>query len=393
MLLRGNLRVMCRIRPFIKSDLINNNNNNSIINNNKIFNKIFNIYDDTISITKNNIKSTYDFDYIFSQRSNQQSIYDEISLLINDINHQSNLCIIAYGQTNTGKSYTIEGPEYNNINDNNFKLRGIIYKSIEELFKIKNNYSEKKFQISITVVEIYNDVIYNLLDENFPVVEIYEDKIKNKLKYTNLKQVIIHNSNEAYNIFKISKKLRIKRQNNYNLNSSRSHIIYTFYIKYINNDDIIKHCKINFIDLAGSERLSKQYGIINDVLKKESQYINLSLNCLNNVLNAIALKQYHIPYRECKLTHFLKESLSNNFNILLILHISPNYKDLNETLSTLDFGYRFCKLCKYNSGEEKRKFLRYNYSQRQLIRSNSFNRNNKMENKLNKSHLLNNSFC
>ena len=75
---------------------------------------------------------------------------------------------------------------------------------------------------------------------------------------------------------------------------------------------------------------------------------------MSNVLNAIALKQNHIPYRESKLTHFLKESLNDSFNILLLLHISPNIKDICETNSTLEFGTRIAKLCKHKTGKEKK---------------------------------------
>ena len=111
--------------------------------------------------------------------------------------------------------------------------------------------------------------------------------------------------------------------------------------------------KLNILDLAGSERLSKSSNAIDENLKKELISINLSLNSLANVLNSIALKQAHIPYRDSKLTHFLKESLGEDFNILLLLHVSPNVRDICETVSTLEFGKRIAKICKYKTGKEK----------------------------------------
>ena len=90
------------------------------------------------------------------------------------------------------------------------------------------------------------------------------------------------------------------------------------------------------IDLTGSERLTKDQNN-NEKNKKEVININLSLHSLSNILNSIANKSNDIPYRDHKLTHFLKDSLSDNYNILLLLNISPNIKDLSENISTLQF--------------------------------------------------------
>ena len=95
-------------------------------------------------------------------------------------------------------------------------------------------------------------------------------------------------------------------------------------------------------------------------IKKEALSINLSLHSLGNVLNAIANKSNHIPYRDSKLTHFLKNSLNEKYNILLLLHISPNIKDLSETISTLQFGERIIKFCHHKTGKEKMQLINTN---------------------------------
>jgi hypothetical protein len=94
---------------------------------------------------------------------------------------------------------------------------------------------------------------------------------------------------------------------------------------------------------------------MDEILKKEAISINQSLTSLANVLNSIAVKSSHIPYRDSKLTHFLKESINENYNIILLLHISPNIKDIAETFSTLEFGNRIVKICKHKTGKEKNK--------------------------------------
>ena len=370
--LRGKIRVMCRVRPLL--------NNENILINRKNYKKTFYYSDDSIIIKQNKNKLKYEFDYIFTHKSNQNSIYEEISILINDIKHQNNFTIISYGQTNSGKSFTIEGPDIKD--NNNHELNGIIFKSINDIFKMSKEYKNKTFKVSISIVEIYNDIIYNLLDDKQSIIEIFEDK-NNKIYFNNLSPVIVKNYKEAFNIFQIGKKMRIKRQNLFNQSSSRSHVIYTIYINF-KDEGINKNCKINFIDLAGSEKISN-YTLINDIMKKESQFINLSLNSLNNVLNAISLNKNHIPFRECKLTHFLKESLIGNFNILLLLHISPKIEDLNESISTLDFGSRFYKLCKFKKKDDKRN---NSYTKTfKHLRCKSYNRCDNLHNK------FNNSFC
>lgn len=84
----------------------------------------------------------------------------------------------------------------------------------------------------------------------------------------------------------------------------------------------------------------------------------MSLHSLSNVLNSIALKANHIPYRDSKLTHFLKDCLNDNYNILLLLHISPHIKDIQETISTLQFGERIVKICHHKIGKEKNTILK-----------------------------------
>ena len=113
---------------------------------------------------------------------------------------------------------------------------------------------------------------------------------------------------------------------------------------------------LHIIDLAGSERISKSQNK-DEKLRKESICINLSLHSLSTVLNSIALKANHIPYRDSKLTHFLKDSLNENYNILLLLLVSPNVKDLGETISTLQFGERIVKICHHKTGKDKIQFL------------------------------------
>jgi len=347
MLVRGNLRVMCRIRPFLEQS-----ENTSLIK--KAFLDTFDISNESI-ILKESINSNrhkkYDFDYIFGQRTMQSEVYEEVSLLIQSMLRGNNICIISYGQTCTGKTYTIQGPP-------NGAQPGIALRAAKELFDIlfvcdKEKPKNSQSKLSLSIIEIYNESIFNLLGEDCPLLNIYENS-SNNLVIPDLNPINIENYNEAAKLFKLSAKLRKTKEAGSNDRSSRSHCIYTFHLKSVEGEKTIRS-KLHIIDLAGSERLSKNVGVMDDNLKKEAISINMSLSSLSNVLNSIASKSNHVPYRDSKLTHFLKESLNENYNILLLLHVSPNIKDLSETFSTLEFGNRIVKICKHKTGKEKNK--------------------------------------
>ena len=345
MYLRGNLRVMCRVRPFLPSEKINKKSQIETIA----------INNDSISIFQDNKQErSFEYDYIFDTKSTQKDVYEEVTLLIQSMVQGNNICIIAYGQTCTGKTYTIQGP--------NSKNPGIVPRAARELFLILNNFSKSNFfesiRLSLTIIEIYNEQIYNLLEESTPSLNMYEDASGN-LIIPDLNPISINSFDEANKLFKLAAKFRHTSSTEYNDRSSRSHCIFSFQLKLTGKDGRIIRSTLHIIDLAGSERISKSQNK-DEKLRKESICINLSLHSLSTVLNSIALKANHIPYRDSKLTHFLKDSLNENYNILLLLLVSPNVKDLGETISTLQFGERIVKICHHKTGKDKIQFLNSN---------------------------------
>ena len=338
MYIRGNLRVMCRIRPFLPSEIINK----------KSQMETFYISNDTISIkeiNKNTLK-TFEFDYIFDHKSSQNEVYEEATLLIQSMLQGNNVCIIAYGQTCTGKTYTIQGPDLHNN-------AGIAIKAAKEIFEMLNTVSQlyTSTRLTLTIIEIYNEQIYNLLDDTTPSLNMYENASGN-LIIPDLTPITISSFTEVVKLFKLASKFRHTSTTEYNDRSSRSHCVFTFKLKMVRTDGEIVRSTLNIIDLAGSERISKSKNE-DELIKKEAICINLSLHALSSVLNAISTKASHVPYRDSKLTHFLKESLGEDFNILLMLHISPHVRDLGETISTLQFGTRIVKICKHKTGRDK----------------------------------------
>ena len=340
--LRGNLRVMCRVRPFLPNEKINKKSQMETIL----------INNDSISIfQENKPEKNFEYDYIFDTKSTQQDVYEEVTLLIQSMVQGNNICIIAYGQTCTGKTYSIQGPDAKNP--------GIAPRAAKELFLILSNFSKSNFfesiRLSLTIIEIYNEQIYNLLEESTPSLNMYEDASGN-LIIPELNPISVSSYDEAMKLFKLAAKFRHTSNTEYNDRSSRSHCIFSFQLKLTGKNGKIIRSTLHIIDLAGSERISKSH-TKDEKLKKEAICINLSLHSLSTVLNSIALKANHIPYRDSKLTHFLKDSINENYNILLLLHVSPHIKDLSETISTLQFGERIVKICHHKTGKEKIQFL------------------------------------
>lgn len=353
LLIRGSLRVMCRIKP------ITSNDNENDYSHKKQFKKTFSIRQDSIEILNKN--KIYNFDYVFPQSSSQKEISDEVLLLVYSIFEKKNISIFSFGQTGTGKTYTSIGNKEN---------PGLIMNSLKELFNIReiirtcskmekdrsdNNESSldnqtlsyinmdhinlyEDMKIRLSALEIYNDNIYNIIEDSNKELNLYEDKQTQELIIPDLKPIKINSYEEGIKLIKLANQLKTVKETSYNMTSSRSHTIFTYHIelKYKNNAKEDFKPKVNIVDLAGSERLSKS--VYEDKVKNEGIYINLSLSALSNVLNSIKTKQKYIPFRDSKLTHYLKSSLSCNFIILLIFHISPYLKDYDESIVTLNFS-------------------------------------------------------
>lgn len=340
--LRGNIRVYCRIKPSLK---LNNNNNNTITNNTKCVcssdYSTVNLCSKKTNVIKNKDNNnlliydyTYEYDYVFSENSKQEEVFEEVKPLVMLSLDGYNSCIFAYGETGSGKTYTMEGYE------NNY---GIIYRTFEVLFnekKIKeeNNDNKIKIKYRMYMVEIYNETVRDLLNDLKPL-EIHQNS-DGSVYLKDVMKKEINNYDEVINIMKMGNKNRSTNSTNSNEHSSRSHMLLFIEIetinKYINNK--IKISNLTLIDLAGSERVSKS-GVSGDRLK-EAQNINKSLSCLGDVIESLQQKQQHIPYRNSKLTYLLKNNLCKDNKVLMLVMINNDFSDVNETKCSLTFASR-----------------------------------------------------
>ena len=284
-------------------------------------------------------QSLYKYDIIFDEKSSQEKVYESTSYhLIPYILEGYNATIFAYGATGTGKTYTMLGK-----NDN----IGIMIRTIKDLFLFinynKDNNSDIKYIIKLSYIEIYNEVIKDLLSNN-PIVELISDP-KKGLILKNTVNKIISNENEAFNLIMEGNKNRTENATENNKNSSRSHAILNIYIN-IEDEEMESTQKKSFgkfmlLDLAGSEKTSFEFNAKN----KELGSINKSLLALNKCINLLVLNnKSFIPWRESNLTRILQDSLSGNSKTVIIATVSQALSNYDETIFTLNFASRAKKL-------------------------------------------------
>ncbi|NXK14393.1 KIF9 protein, partial [Herpetotheres cachinnans] len=260
--------------------------------------------------------------------------------------------IMCYGQTGAGKTYTMTGATAE------YEHRGIIPRAIQQVFKATAHSVDPFITVRISYLEIYNETLFDLLstmtssgtsDTQMAVVDCPQGVCVKGLSIHS----VSHEEDALNLLFEAREKYytssdcygetnRMIAEHTLNKNSSRSHCIFTIYIESrfrLFSDVKCVNSKINLIDLAGSERLSKT-GSEGQVLK-EATYINKSLSFLEQIVIALAdPKRDHIPFRQSKLTHVLKDSLGGNCNTVLVANICGEAVHVEETLSSLRFATR-----------------------------------------------------
>ena len=288
----------------------------------------------------------FTFDEVFDIESSQQEVYSvSAKPAVNSVLEGYNSTIFAYGQTGTGKTFTMEGFTYDQYDEN----RGIIPRTIEDIFTYieSNSNKDTKFIIRAAYLQIYNEMISDLLKPNSQNknLNIREDK-KKGLYVEHLSEWAVRSPSDIYSLLERGASCREVSNTNMNDVSSRSHAVFMIIVEQLisdselNGKQITKIGKLNLVDLAGSER-TRITGATGKQLE-ESKKINKSLSALGNVINALtdSKERKHIPYRDSKLTRLLENSLGGNCKTTMIATISPAQCSFNESLSTLNFAKR-----------------------------------------------------
>uniref|UniRef100_A0A182PCR1 Kinesin-like protein n=1 Tax=Anopheles epiroticus TaxID=199890 RepID=A0A182PCR1_9DIPT len=327
--LRGNIRVFCRVRPPLPMESHRIECGWKYLDEQSI---------ELIAMDGSNKRMDFSFDHVFHPRTTQQDIFDNVSPLIQSALDGYNVCIFAYGQTGSGKTYTMDG-----VPDS----LGVIPRTVDLIFNAINDYRHFgwEYEIRVTFLEIYNEILYDLLDTSGTTkdLEIRMANAKNKTEVyvSNIIEETVETTARLHQLMNIAKMNRATAATAGNERSSRSHAV-TKITLIGTHQEKGETCigSVNLVDLAGSESPKTSTRM------DETKNINRSLSELSNVILALVQRNEHIPYRNSKLTHLLMPSLGGNSKTLMFVNVAPFQDCFTETVKSLRFASQVnsCKL-------------------------------------------------
>ncbi|XP_063717870.1 kinesin-1 heavy chain-like [Symsagittifera roscoffensis] len=282
--------------------------------------------------TESHPKKCFNFDAVLQPEVTQKEVFDEgMKPIVEHVLKGYNATIFAYGQTASGKTFTMEGA----LNDQ--KNKGVIPRMVDALFSSVDSAKEKtELCIKLSYFEIYNEKLQDLLKPENDNLPVHERKGSPYVK--GLHEESLGSPKEVMKCIEKGKKNRHTGKTNMNEHSSRSHSVVQLKVEQSTQKGK-SNSLLFLVDLAGSEKVAKT-GATGDRLN-EAKNINKSLSCLGNVINALTeKKKTHVPYRDSKLTRILQESLGCNARMTMVICCSPAKMNEQETHSTLMFGQR-----------------------------------------------------
>ncbi|KAJ4834636.1 hypothetical protein Tsubulata_020203 [Turnera subulata] len=311
-----------------------------------------------LKLRKNNWSSeSYQFDEVFTETASQKRVYQAVAKpVVESVLNGYNGTVMAYGQTGTGKTYTV-----GRLGKDDTSERGIMARALEDIIDNTNPASDV---VEVSYLQLYMESIQDLLAPEKINIPINEDPRSGQVSLPGATVVKVRDLDHFSELLQIGEANRYAANTKQNTESSRSHAILMVYVRRSVNqrteDGItpeenlvtnlqvgngiprVRKSKLLIVDLAGSERLDKS-GSEGHVLE-EAKFINLSLTSLGKCINALAENNTHIPTRDSKLTRLLRDSFGGSARTSLIITIGPSAKDHAETTSTVMFGQRAMKI-------------------------------------------------
>ncbi|CAN6217692.1 unnamed protein product [Urochloa humidicola] len=284
----------------------------------------------------------FDFDRIFGEECRTAEVYEaRTKRIVDSVVRGFNGTVFAYGQTNSGKTYTMRGSAIE---------PGIIPLAVHDLFQRIEEHMDREFLVRMSYMEIYNEDINDLLVPEHRKLQIHESTEKG-IFVAGLREEIVTCAEQVMDFMSFGESHRHIGETNMNLYSSRSHTIFRMVIesreKGDDNEaddscDAVRVSVLNLVDLAGSERAAKTGA--EGVRLKEGSHINKSLMILGTVIKKLSEgiegQGGHVPYRDSKLTRILQPALGGNSNTAIICNITLAQVHADETKSSLQFASR-----------------------------------------------------
>ncbi|KAJ2820658.1 hypothetical protein FBU31_005150, partial [Coemansia sp. 'formosensis'] len=283
---------------------------------------------------------TFHYDYAFGPDASQSAVYEAaVFPLLQRFVEGYNVTVLAYGQTSSGKTYTM-GTESDDGS-------GVVPRALRWLFAWwAAQEAARRGSVRISFLEVYNDELIDLVAQTQgrgvrPPIFVREDA-KGHVVWTGVKEVSVDDADVALGILADGSRERQTGGTRMNEKSSRSHAIYSVTLTQARGDSARIVSKLHFVDLAGSERLKKTLAV--GERQREGIAINSGLLALGNVISALGDPHRgapsFVPYRDSKLTHMLRDSLGGSAQTLLIACVSQAEANVAESLNTLKYAAR-----------------------------------------------------
>ncbi|RLN83773.1 hypothetical protein BBJ28_00017898 [Nothophytophthora sp. Chile5] len=381
--LQGNIRVLCRVRPMLAAPGSSEDDENTSPNRRRKRVQVESAQEVSVfSPVDGALYKSFSFSRVFHEQHSQQAVFKEMAPLVLSAVAGHHACVFAYGQTGAGKTHTMQGGEGD---------RGLYFRAAELLFStVAQQQHVYDFAVSVQMVEIYNEEIYDLLGQtnsssgigasassavpsntdhmsppgsmgslgsvmgchvgatsmcgNLPASAMSTAAIgeirhgENGVYLKNVRSVTASSAKEFHEAIARGQASQPTTKTD---RSNRSHNVLLVDIRRTSKaNGETDSGRLALVDLAGSERLSKTTETPT-LTVREAQHINKSLAAVGDVLAALLAKEKHIPFRNSKLTHLLQDSLGGTANrTLLLVHVSPTSVDVNETINSLKFASR-----------------------------------------------------
>ncbi|XP_021770342.1 kinesin-like protein KIN-7K, chloroplastic [Chenopodium quinoa] len=288
---------------------------------------------ETVVRSEHNPSIAYAYDRVFGPTTTTRHVYDVAAQhVVNGAMEGINGTIFAYGVTSSGKTHTMHGDQ---------RSPGIIPLAVKDAFSIIQETPSREFLLRVSYIEIYNEVVNDLLNPAGQNLRIREDH--QGVFVEGVKEEVVLSPAHALSLIAAGEEHRHVGSTNFNLLSSRSHTIFTLTIESSpcgenSEGEAVNLSQLHLIDLAGSESSKAE---TTGVRRKEGAYINKSLLTLGTVISKLTEgRSTHIPYRDSKLTRLLQSSLSGHGRVSLICTVTPASSNTEETHNTLKFAHR-----------------------------------------------------
>eukprot|EP00946_MAST-07B_sp_MAST-7B-sp1_P003807 g3807.t1 len=282
------------------------------------------------------VPHAYYYDTTFGPTASNPDVYAKsVKPVVDSVLEGYHATIFAYGMTGSGKTHTMVG---------NRKDPGMIPLSFEQIFKqVEASQEHTTFKISISYLEIYCEMVRDIIDPSRDNLDIRESK-ENGVYIQGVSQHVVTSWKETKELLDQGMENRAVTATEMNAESSRSHAVLVARVTRENKvTQERSQAKLFLVDLAGSERIGKSG--VTGVALEEAKAINLSLSTLGLCIKAlVAANKPHVPFRSSKLTRLLRESLGGKARTCLIIAVRPGQPHIEETLSALQFGARARKI-------------------------------------------------